>query len=535
MENITTVHDPEAICRICFLGDGAEEVESGTSPTTKCNAKATRLVSPCRCEGSQKYVHMGCLRKWQRTVQIGGPNHPEELTNENRHLICNVCKSAFTLAPQDRLTLMAEFAGVEAEEVTPGLMLIARNTSSQARGWENGRLSLALRAFLESKAAHFREAVYIVTEVRSTTNRVDGTDIAIGVNLSRTLEAVPDVSFLKGAVPQSKLEWYAEQGLSVMWMNGGPVDPRVVTGMCMLDQLSHAQRCDFRARHTDVRELRMISLPEEKEANGPNGEICDKKDGEALVLCGSMGHIMEIASDALKLRRAPNGCSPSKASRSFVLAWAGYAQWNRGQLIGEMARGSWGWCLCHPLDISHAMKFAMQSSWGKGGQANQAANENECEQNAAIKEPIWNDLRPSMRLSWAPENEVSREFETRFPTVGAHNPGHSEDTQANEHAQALARQFETSIRGNPHRAPGGLGFFAAIHAAHSDADLRRSFETAFQLNTSFSPTMGHRRSAPATLNYAAGLETRAIGAGVATSGIDRERSTPPRCLSCAVQ
>ena len=37
-------------CRICFSG-----------------AEDGKLISPCKCDGTQRYVHEDCLRKWQRT------------------------------------------------------------------------------------------------------------------------------------------------------------------------------------------------------------------------------------------------------------------------------------------------------------------------------------------------------------------------------------------------------------------------------------------------------------------------------------
>ena len=40
--------DEEEICRYCF--EGKEDGE---------------LISPCRCTGGQKYVHLSCLRRWQ--------------------------------------------------------------------------------------------------------------------------------------------------------------------------------------------------------------------------------------------------------------------------------------------------------------------------------------------------------------------------------------------------------------------------------------------------------------------------------------
>lgn len=51
--------DDEKICRFCFEGE-----EEGP------------LISPCDCRGDQKYVHLQCLRRWQRMVLVSQPTHP---------------------------------------------------------------------------------------------------------------------------------------------------------------------------------------------------------------------------------------------------------------------------------------------------------------------------------------------------------------------------------------------------------------------------------------------------------------------------
>ena len=51
--------EEEKMCRYCF---GNEE----DGP----------LVSPCACLGGQKYVHMDCLKRWQRMVLVSQPTHP---------------------------------------------------------------------------------------------------------------------------------------------------------------------------------------------------------------------------------------------------------------------------------------------------------------------------------------------------------------------------------------------------------------------------------------------------------------------------
>ncbi|CAK0826616.1 unnamed protein product, partial [Prorocentrum cordatum] len=68
--------EEERLCRYCFEGEDAGE-----------------LVSPCRCMGGQKWVHLACLRRWQRTVLVSQPTHPDLYDNDTRQRVCNVCKA----------------------------------------------------------------------------------------------------------------------------------------------------------------------------------------------------------------------------------------------------------------------------------------------------------------------------------------------------------------------------------------------------------------------------------------------------------
>jgi E3 ubiquitin-protein ligase DOA10 len=44
-------------CRICFGGEGERDDDG---------APLGELVVPCVCTGTQRHVHVACLRKWQR-------------------------------------------------------------------------------------------------------------------------------------------------------------------------------------------------------------------------------------------------------------------------------------------------------------------------------------------------------------------------------------------------------------------------------------------------------------------------------------
>eukprot|EP00964_Phaeocystis_antarctica_P096157 scaffold62516_cov58-Phaeocystis_antarctica.AAC.4 len=66
--------EDEVLCRYCFEGPEAGE-----------------LLSPCKCKGGQKWVHLSCLRRWQRMVLVSQPTHPAFYERDPRHHECNVC------------------------------------------------------------------------------------------------------------------------------------------------------------------------------------------------------------------------------------------------------------------------------------------------------------------------------------------------------------------------------------------------------------------------------------------------------------
>ncbi|KAF8414893.1 hypothetical protein BGX38DRAFT_1251571 [Terfezia claveryi] len=73
---IPTAPEPQAdqgepkTCRICF-----------DTSTSGCDPEVGRLLSPCRCRGSSKYVHEGCLNQW-RIISANSKSYYE----------CNTCR-----------------------------------------------------------------------------------------------------------------------------------------------------------------------------------------------------------------------------------------------------------------------------------------------------------------------------------------------------------------------------------------------------------------------------------------------------------
>lgn len=77
MNDLVGADDPEQrTCRFCLGGE--EEGATGDGA----------LIAPCRCAGTQRWVHAGCLREWQR-VSVSSTGRVERR--------CRVCRHAFRL------------------------------------------------------------------------------------------------------------------------------------------------------------------------------------------------------------------------------------------------------------------------------------------------------------------------------------------------------------------------------------------------------------------------------------------------------
>ncbi|KAN0060213.1 hypothetical protein ACQY0O_007542 [Thecaphora frezii] len=104
----------DRICRLCF----AEEHELNDDGTTM-----GRLISPCRCRGSMKYVHSGCLSLWR---------HKSRSSDASR--LCGQCSSRYLFATSrwtpvtaflrasQPLKLLASFCAVSLLVVVTGLV-----------------------------------------------------------------------------------------------------------------------------------------------------------------------------------------------------------------------------------------------------------------------------------------------------------------------------------------------------------------------------------------------------------------------------
>ena len=159
----------EIICRYCF--EGEEEGE---------------LLSPCNCAGGQKYVHLKCLRQWQRMVLVSQPTHPDFYDRDLRHQTCNVCKGQFTCPPPTRHELMASFTGPEiAALLDPGCIIASHEAFSSELERQLGAMMHEPAFRRRTSYDHWIRGMFLITSVEQ-----DDGEVVIPVESGPMLESL---------------------------------------------------------------------------------------------------------------------------------------------------------------------------------------------------------------------------------------------------------------------------------------------------------------------------------------------------------
>ena len=287
----------EKMCRYCFCG-----TEEGNE-----------LISPCNCKGFQKWVHLECLRRWQRSIIVSQPTHPAFYARDERQFICNVCKSEFSVVPPTRAEMMASFTGDElANLLQVGCFITATKETSQEM-----EETISDHYFIPQirSLAHWIKAVMLVIEVESDSSSV-GDDTIIAINLTRQIEDADDLPLLEKAQALSRT------GITFRHFIGGP---------CCQEKAFAVIPVHF----TDLAEIEKLK----------GVQIIGKQGG---LWIGSKD-IKQIAQ--LAISEHNQFYDPSTRKTCFVNIYWGDARWSRTQLLGELARGNWGMCRATLKDI----------------------------------------------------------------------------------------------------------------------------------------------------------------------------------------
>jgi len=412
--------EEDKICRFCFEGEGGE---------------AGELISPCRCAGGQKYVHLSCLRWWQRTVLVAQPTHPNLYDMDTRQRICNVCKSEFTCPPPSRSELLASVTGPELTAlIDEGVMVASSRNFSQelesqlavfpesllgnivCRHWIKGVFLIvnvkedrdagrewllkleseedlsrfvahlesdgrsfrlrgrrflmlaegALREVPAESSAEVRRAALRALEtpctlrLRPEETHDCGEDGILAVNMTRPLEGNALGEERKAVFRASLLEDFggfdfgevqASLMAKVSHFIGGPCEPQRI-GACLVLRPGPGQEhlvfCG-----TDA--LRKAARAADAVASGEAPFLAAEPAGEASEeVAAPMPFFFEADLPPPKRRRIdPQGEGSGAVAAGLdlgegpgvqLMVFWGYAGWSRCQLMGEIARGSWGLC-----------------------------------------------------------------------------------------------------------------------------------------------------------------------------------------------
>jgi putative AlgH/UPF0301 family transcriptional regulator len=270
-------------CRYCFESNGA-------------------LIAPCKCIGSNKYVHKECLAKWQYNSILAQSTHPKYQTNIEQ--ICNVCNSNFVFQEHSREELMLKFTGEEiANMIIKGSYLVSSENSSKSNSEimskhkEDGELCQNLK--------HWTNAVFLVTNVYGNGSDVHilGVSITNSINISSSHQ----LYFKWIRISRHPIINLVQKSLQLDHYIGGPCNPDV----------------PFYLIKTDCKDLKDIDLNKHNITTVVNDEV------NSILF----GQLYEILNSNILVKL-------NKIYRLSII-W-GVAGWSKTQLLGEIARGGWG-------------------------------------------------------------------------------------------------------------------------------------------------------------------------------------------------
>eukprot|EP00443_Scrippsiella_acuminata_P071688 CAMPEP_0115501076 /NCGR_PEP_ID=MMETSP0271-20121206/68205_1 /TAXON_ID=71861 /ORGANISM="Scrippsiella trochoidea, Strain CCMP3099" /LENGTH=425 /DNA_ID=CAMNT_0002929987 /DNA_START=39 /DNA_END=1317 /DNA_ORIENTATION=- len=359
------VDEEEKICRYCFDGEAEGE-----------------LISPCQCSGGQKYVHLKCLRQWQRMVLVMQPTHPAFYDRDLRHQSCGVCKAEFTCPPPTRLELMASFTGPEIAALirekciiaVAALTITSQSSLQQLRRKLDASLGLTLQGRHYSLArSHSLAGLSPGRDLRSALESLEtpcllcfrsdepsncGNDHVAAVNLTRPLSTPPRPGKVDAALSSvcSKNGFRGATRVQLSHFIGGPCDEddlvccivlggggcgwTVVKKLERALELAHTRAARRSEAQGSICGGQIVRLTGLQSAAHLNGEL-----GIALRFEESNSRWLVRLRDGDGKQLRPQNLEGLEGAGGRVLCFWGDARWSRAQLLGEIAKGDWG--LCH--------------------------------------------------------------------------------------------------------------------------------------------------------------------------------------------
>ena len=186
--------DAGATCRFCF--------EAGPK----------RLIAPCSCSGSQRWVHKACLVRWQQVSGASG--------RPGRSAACNVCNTTYALAPPPAPSTPTPRAGMLLVATANLAGSFDRSIILMCEVNESGAHGVVInRRVLDPAAGRAPPVVQVldghpIAAVADASGRATNHAAAVGEATAGAESAAGDAQ--GGRSVQSR-------GVRVEWRRGGPV------------------------------------------------------------------------------------------------------------------------------------------------------------------------------------------------------------------------------------------------------------------------------------------------------------------------
>ena len=294
----STESEPTKLCRFCFDGD----------------EKDSELIAPCKCSGSQKYVHRDCLKRWQAHQVLAAASRRGEEKISIIH--CNVCHSTLNTIPPSGAELLsvvrpngAQIAGAIAR----GVLLV----STKREAPDLSGMPPFMEAILLKRMAHWSNHVFLLYDEQALDGGA-GDERLFGVNLSREVlvddadgkvvgsspaevlknDAMQELVQCTGAL-RSRVHDARKAGVVVRFFIGGPCAPKEL--IC------------FHSEETVT-----------------SSHVVTRSGG---IRFGGWWELVLSAATS----RARIG-----VEKPVVCICYGHARWGREQLQNEVLRGDWG-------------------------------------------------------------------------------------------------------------------------------------------------------------------------------------------------
>ena len=321
-----------------------------------CLVDSGDLVAPCECKGSGQWVHLSCLRQWQKSVLLTQSTHPKYQTRIDE--ICNVCERPFKeeFKPRSRREALLEYTGEELPRLIQKGNLLA---SSRPKSEKNGEMMRQQRGTLAARLGHFTEAVYIISLCEPYNPNKRGGGAVLGVNLvqkvpdplERTsrplLNHGPDVEvttypreeWRRHYAPLVQVLQQARVMSAVEHYLGGPVEPAEAFALIELPApvLEAARNASNTVSDPGVR--RQLGSCFELLSPQRIAQLCSRLRVKGSIYFGELSVILGLLASVFVHVGPSDG--PMLGDYPVKVFW-GYASWNATQLLGEIARRGWG-------------------------------------------------------------------------------------------------------------------------------------------------------------------------------------------------